>query len=272
MQIQLNSSINYKVVILFLINAAICIIKERFISSKYIVLVEILAASAAMYTDINFIYLYPISVFDLVYEEAYIGMGLVLIGVAYFSSFEKVQLLLLIFVMSGLVALVTKNIETKKKVYRNILDSERRLRYELENTKAQLLNSSREVVHIAEVKERNRIARNIHDNIGHSIAGIYMQLQVVEKLYGKDDAKARKLLKDSIIGLSNSLNVVRDTVHNIKPKENLGIEYITKIIDSFKFCEVEFKHIGDFNYCSSSIFSDNNNKYKGESYKCFKVF
>lgn len=40
-------------------------------------------------------------------------------------------------------------------------------------------------------------------------------------------------------------------MHNIKPKENLGIEYINTIIRDFEFCAVDLKFSGDFNIISS---------------------
>ncbi|MDA8222458.1 MAG: hypothetical protein M0Z35_12330, partial [Desulfitobacterium hafniense] len=40
-------------------------------------------------------------------------------------------------------------------------DEERRLRYELERTKSKLLTSAKDIAHLTEVSERNRIAREI---------------------------------------------------------------------------------------------------------------
>ncbi len=245
-QFQIKGELDYKVVVSLLLVTAICIVKEKFNDSMYIVIVEFLIITFSVYMNDIFMPLYAISIFDFVYDRSYIGIGFVVISIIYFKANNEANLLVF-YAIAGIVGYLIRQIKIKEKSYRDRIDSERRLRYELEITKVQLLNSSREAVHIAEIKERNRIARNIHDNIGHSLAGIFMELQVVEKLYGKDDDKAKEMLKRSINGLSDSLNVVRDTVHNIKPKENLGIEYVTRVIDDFRFCTVEFKHSGDIN-------------------------
>jgi signal transduction histidine kinase len=215
----------------------------------YIVIVEFIIITFSVYVSDIFMPLYAIIIFDLVYDDMYIEIAFVAFALLYFPTNNKVNLLVF-YAIACIVAYLLRQMKIKEKSYRKTIDSERRLRYELEITKVKLLNSSREAVHIAEIKERNRIARNIHDNIGHSIAGIFMQLQVVEKLYGKDDDKAREMLRKSINGLSDSLNVVRDTVHNIKPKENLGIEYVSRVIEDFQFTRVEFKHSGDINMVS----------------------
>ena len=244
--IAMEQSGNFKVVIIFLIMAAISIIKERFNFSKYVILAEIIFITIGVEINYNFIYLYSICIFDLVYEDMKIGIAFVAAATIYFSNLKELSTVVIISVMFGIIAYALKRIEIREKKYIDIFDSERRLRYELENTKAKLLNSSKEIAHFAEVNERNRIARDIHDNIGHSLAGIFMQLQVVLKLYGKDDEKAKDTLKNSVEGLSKALVVVRETVHNIKPKENLGVEYIKEIIDNFHFCKVNFSHAGDF--------------------------
>lgn len=247
-----NGHIDEKIVFVILLNAAISIIKERFSSSAYINVFQFICVTFGAFIDSNFIILYIINVFDFVYELKYLGIVPVVVAVIYFSKYNNYSIYVYL-IICGFFAYVLKQKEQKEKIYKNTFDNERKLRYELESAKAQLLNSSREAVYIAEIKERNRIARDIHDNIGHSIAGILMKLQVAYKLYGKDDDKAKEALKSCIEGLSNSLTVLRDTVHNIKPKDNLGIEYITKVIDNFKFCTVELSHSGNFNMLSPDL-------------------
>jgi signal transduction histidine kinase len=248
-QRQVNAVLDYKIVSIVLIAAAICIVKEKINDSLYVVIIEFIIITMSAYIYSSFIPLYVISVFDFTYEECYIGVVITAAMTLYLSK-VNMESLFVFYIMAAIIAFLLRAFNAKEQFYTKIIDSERRLRYELEDTKIQLLNSSKEVVHIAEIKERNRIARDIHDNIGHSIAGIFMQLQVALKLYGKDDIKAKEILKNSIEGLSNSLKLLRETVHNIKPKENLGIEYITSILDNFKFCQLEFKHTGDISTVS----------------------
>jgi signal transduction histidine kinase len=135
---------------------------------------------------------------------------------------------------------------------RKALDDERKLRYELEQFKTKLLNSSKEAAYLAEVKERNRIAREIHDNIGHKLTGILIQLQAAVKIFDRDNGKTKAILATCISTLSDTVNLIRDTVHNIKPNEKLGVEYIKNIIKNFSFCTVNFKFTGDFGKLSAN--------------------
>ena len=124
-------------------------------------------------------------------------------------------------------------------------DKQRSYNYELETAKMKLLNAAEDSARIAEIKERNRIAREIHDNIGHNIAGVLMVMQAALKLMGKDDEKSKELLQRSVDTLSDGLTLLKNTVYNIKPKEELGIDYIEKVIENFSFCKVKFESTGD---------------------------
>jgi signal transduction histidine kinase len=147
------------------------------------------------------------------------------------------------------------NLRFKEKIssFKETYDNERRYRYELEAVKQRLLNSAKETAYIAEIRERNRIAREIHDTVGHSIAGILIQLQAAQKLRHRDEEKSDELLTNSIERLSDTLNVMRNTVHNIRPGNTMGVEYIKSIINNFNYCPVDFKYTGDFNSLPANV-------------------
>jgi len=83
----------------------------------------------------------------------------------------------------------------RKTTYQQAYDRERQTRYALEETKAKLLQAARKTAHLAEIRERNRIAREIHDSVGHKLAGILLLLQATAKVQGKDPEKAQGLLQ-----------------------------------------------------------------------------
>ena len=66
------------------------------------------------------------------------------------------------------------------------------------------MNSAKDAARIAEINERNRIAREIHDNVG-CIAGSLMQLRAADKLIEKGDPKGKELLKNSVNILAKAL-------------------------------------------------------------------
>lgn len=247
-ELSIEKKVSLSAIVPLLVVIAINIFKERYYNSAVIELFSFLAVLAGTVVEPVFGILFCIPVFDLIYRKAYIWVVPVIAASIYFLYECNIFILILLSMsLCGFGAFVLRYAEDKEKKYMASLDEERRLRYELEQTKTRLVNSSREIAYLAEIKERNRIARGIHDNIGHSIAGILMQLQASYKLYDKDMPKSREILSKSIVGLSNSLDVLRDTVHNIRPREILGVDYIKGIIDEYNFCPVDFKFTGDFN-------------------------
>ena len=152
---------------------------------------------------------------------------------------------LLLLILCGYFSYVSNRTKEREMLYREAYDNERRLRYELERVRAEMLHASKNIEHLTELRERNRIAREIHDSVGHSLAGIMMQLQAAAKIWEKDQRKSQELLQNSIKVLSETIVTLRETVHNIKPKEAMGLEYIEGIIKDFTYCEVDFVKKGD---------------------------
>ncbi len=245
-----KGAVPYQAVLVLLLIIAVNVFKERFFDSVYLTAVSFILISAGIWLDQSFSFLLCLPAFDLIYQKAYPALAPVLL-VALYSSLNSGRFsLLLVLGICAILAYVLQKAEEKELLYKNKLDDERRLRYELEQAKAKLLNSSKDIAHLAEANERNRIAREIHDNVGHSIAGILIQLQAALKLFNRDEEKSKLILTKSIDSLSDSLTLLRNTVYNIKPQETLGVEYIKSVIDNFAFCPVDFKFYGDFSSLS----------------------
>jgi signal transduction histidine kinase len=252
-QLVINNSVSFFEVSIILIITAANIYKEKYYNSILITVIEFVLITLIGKLSPSFIFLYGLVAYDIFYKKLYIGLIPLLIGGLYYLKLDYIPIFLLMVGISSIFGYLRGVLEERERIFLESYDKERRYRYELEEAKAKLMNSSLEVVHVAEIKERNRIAREIHDNVGHSVAGILMQLQASYKLSGKDDKKANELLKKSIDELSNSLTILRDTVHNIKPLESMGIEYIKSVINNFRYCTVDFKCSGDFNNLSANL-------------------
>lgn len=243
----MKNRVSYEDVYIILTILILNIIREKYLDSIFIILAEVIVIGFGAKTNSYFVMLYGITVFDLMGKKEYRLIPLIFIVGGYFlKGYEMANYIILMCVCS-LFGYLYCSMEEKEKSFKRLYDDERRNRYELETTKEKLLISSRDIAHLAEVNERNRIAREIHDTIGHSIAGILMQLQAAYKLKDKDINKSYLFIEKSIEGLSNSLTILRNTVYNIRPKEKLGIGYINTVIDNFKFCDIDFKYTGDFN-------------------------
>jgi len=247
-EIIVNQVLAYENFILLLAIIALTILKEKFIDVSFVTIVTLLLVGAGAAMDLHFVVLFGLPIYDFIIKRYYPGVIVSCLGVIFFSysEYDAVAPLALIG-LCGILAYTQQLSYKEQQQLMNSLDNERRLRYELEQTKLKLMRSSKEIASITEVKERNRIARDIHDSVGHSIAGILIQLQAAHKLHIKDQSRSMEMVSKSIVGLAASIELLRDTVHNIKPRENLGSEYVRNIVDNFSFCPVQLKLNGDFN-------------------------
>ena len=126
-------------------------------------------------------------------------------------------------------------------------DEERRRRYHIEDTSARLEYLNSEIRKSTQLKERNRIAREIHDNVGHKLSGIVLQMQAARKLSDIDQEKSKELLDISVLNIAQAIDMLRETVHNIKAQRTFGMLDIKKDIEAFDFCEIDMHVGGNFN-------------------------
>lgn len=248
LQFGLEGMVKYSAIAILLMIVALLVLYEKYNDSSYVSLCILILVCVGTYMDLRFVILFAIPLFDSTYKRRYFSIILILIPYLYFIvMMPQYTYTMLTMSLISIIAYVLQTTKEKENRAIDTLDNERRLRYELEQIKAQLLHSSKEIATIAEVKERNRIAREIHDNIGHSIAGILIQLQAAQKLYQRDEQRSQAMLQSSITSLADTVELIRDTVHNIKPQQNLGIAYIQGIIDNYAFASIDLKISGDFN-------------------------
>lgn len=244
-----GGSVSINDIAVLLIIIALDIYYEKYNSSIYIIAAEAAAVTWGVSCSDVFAAFYSICIFNAIYLGTYVSYAITVFIVMLSFIFLKqdyYSMLIIFLAMGGLYGQALKKLSDNERKFKESYDTERRYRYEIEAAKQKLMNSAKEVAYLAEIKERNRIAQQIHDTIGHSIAGILMQLQAAYKIKDRNAEKSKELLSKSIEELSKSLTLLRDTVHNIKPSENISIEYIKNIIDNFKFCTVNFKCTGDF--------------------------
>ncbi|GAK14389.1 LOW QUALITY PROTEIN: putative two-component system sensor kinase [Geomicrobium sp. JCM 19039] len=121
-------------------------------------------------------------------------------------------------------------------------DQERKARYELEAVKEELLKASRDAAHLAEVTERNRIARDLHDHVGHDLTGANLALQAYEQLEGQ---QAKDMLNEVRQRVERSTVMLRDTVHDMTPVTRIGADRLEQITAEYPRIPVSFQKTGN---------------------------
>jgi len=87
---------------------------------------------------------------------------------------------------------------------------------ELRAAQAELERSRAAEVELAALRERERVARDLHDGLGHSLVALSVQLEAVQRLYPVDPARAsahiddmKRLTRESMAELRRTLDDLR---------------------------------------------------------------
>lgn len=115
----------------------------------------------------------------------------------------------LIFVIGTIFATAMANIVVKEKA--NRAHAEQLLK-ELETSHRQLQQYSEQVAELATSKERNRLARDIHDSLGHYLTVINVQLEKAMAFRHKKPDEADRAVSDAKRLASEALQDVRHSV------------------------------------------------------------
>ncbi len=89
---------------------------------------------------------------------------------------------------------------------------------------------------VAETDERARIAREIHDGLGHALVASILRLDLCSRLIRKDPDEAERLLQSEVPALRAAWNEGRDMAFHLRPWERDGRGFI----DTLR------RHIGRF--------------------------
>jgi signal transduction histidine kinase len=121
----------------------------------------------------------------------------------------------------------TLNLEKAEESYFNLRDTTREISLKLENQNKKLMEKQDYEVHLATITERNRIARDIHDNVGHLLSRSILQVGAL-LVINKDESTAEKKSKAKekpgyILEIETELEESLGTRVQIKPGAKKGI-------------------------------------------------
>jgi signal transduction histidine kinase len=101
--------------------------------------------------------------------------------------------------------------------FTELAQRERQARQQLQKANQQLADYAAQVEQLATVRERNRLAREVHDTLGHYLTVINVQLEVVTKLIDSNPARAKEAAVKAKQLASEGLNEVRRSVSALRP-------------------------------------------------------
>ena len=117
-----------------------------------------------------------------------------------------------------IVILIRKIRKNKKNIY--ILNDE------LKEQNLKLKEYSKKIEELTISKERNRVAQELHDSLGHYLMAISMHLDVLDKTLDLSPKKSKSILSKTKTLVDDSIKELRTTVYSLK---NNKIDFKTSI-------------------------------------------
>jgi len=125
--------------------------------------------------------------------------------------------LLSAYAFVAVFSLVLRRLNIQKERAETLLHRLEASNAELEEAHRQLQKYASEVEELAVVRERTRLAREIHDTLGHYLSILTIQLETISKLQGRDPARAVVEIAEARRVASQSMQEVRNAIAALRP-------------------------------------------------------
>lgn len=178
-------------------------------------LLIVFAALAVILNDISVTYgIVMIFLVMNIHTYAGIAYGLIAIIIYSFSNnLYNTELYIIMCLFSVIIKLMSERLIRLNEQILMIRDDSKEKQLMIEEKGRMLRENQDAGIHLATLKERNRIAREIHDNVGHLITRSIVQMGAVKTI--NKDTNLVPLLDGVHDTLNNAMNNIRSSVHDL---------------------------------------------------------
>ncbi|SHF22892.1 sensor histidine kinase [Alkalibacter saccharofermentans] len=192
---------------------------------------------------LQFVFFLPLMAYDLFKTEGQTLTLMALIPYAlHFNSLSSssVYTLIIVFIIVFLLKARAINENNLRQDYIDQRDYLTEVSLSLEEKINELVIKQDIDVNFATLNERNRIAREIHDNVGHLLSSSILQIGAIMAVSKEENTiKSLEAVKDT---LNAGMNSIRDSVHNLHDNSIDLYAEIDRIIKNFTYCKVKLSY------------------------------
>ncbi len=187
----------------------------------------------------TFFFLLPLVLYESVIRKKYIYLlSACLFFVFFFFDFDTFQRFYLFFLFVFMIALALRTIERRElhQKYIKLYDDSRQMERIMKAKNSEIEANQDVEIHLATLQERNRIAREIHDNVGHMLSRSI--LMVGASIAMNKEEQMKECLNDLKDTLNSAMNSIRTSVHDLHDDSIDLEEGIRQIVQDFTFCNI----------------------------------
>ena len=216
--------------------------KEKYL--HYIMTIAFVAAGIVFKEMWMFL---PVVLYNMLcfYSPVYIGVGGIIVACEAPAFREYYGLEKEMLIVAGLAAAVllygrTRRLNELEQKYKRVRDDSRELTLMLEKKNQDLLKKQDTEVYLATLKERNRIAREIHDNVGHMLSRSILMVGALKTVNQAENLKVPMEQLDQT--LNEAMTNVRQSVHDLHDESVNLKEVMESLAEEFRFCPVQLTY------------------------------
>lgn len=164
----------------------------------------------------RFAFFLPVAIFAIMEEGLYYGFFILCLYLPLYFQNDSVSVIctqLMLCMLSGFLAYENTKAGMYRKMYLETRDSSAELENRLKQKNRELLESQDASISIATLKERNRIAREIHDNVGHMLSRTILQTGALLTIYKEEPLHGQ--MQSINASLNEAMNNIRESVHDL---------------------------------------------------------
>ncbi len=219
------------------------------ITDKKIRMLILTAGSALSLFFPQMLYCLPLLFYDMTEERKRFISVLFIPSFFYIPDITPIHVLLIVTgcIVSSMMCGYINIIDESIKNFCQLRDKEKEKNIELNMKNKQLIENQDAEIHLATLQERNRIAREIHDNVGHMLTRSLLQVGAL-CIVSKDESQ-KEMLESLRQTLDTAMTSIRSSVHDLHDD---SIDLKTAIEECLKPIQDKYDVSVEFDISSST--------------------
>lgn len=188
----------------------------------------------------------PVICYDAFMENYGLSAALLLLPLSVhypLYSWEEMSFIIMLLAVSFVIKYYATDLKKIKNIYITLTDDARELSFALEQKNRELIEKQDYEVNLATLNERNRIAREIHDSVGHTMSSSILQVgALISTVTDEGTRKSLTTLKDT---LSEGMDNIRNSVHRLYEDSIDLYAQLYSLTRDFTFCKLSLEYSAD---------------------------
>jgi len=142
-----------------------------------------------------------------------------------------------LWIVLGLVSSRTISFVVVGYMISTLMENQRMQKKALQEANLKLIKQTEALEHLTLTRERNRLARDLHDTLAHTLSGMAVNLEAIKTVIPDEQLEVQQMLDHSLLAARKGLNDTRRALRDLRPTqlEDMGLcEALRMILQSAK--------------------------------------